>query len=91
MCLLEPCFNNATCVQENNGRRCICLEGFSGKLCDQIFININKTNKNRTGEISSYKVSLVNLYLLMTIQQNNNKNTNKPFYGTNIYFLKNRC
>jgi EGF-like domain len=29
--LMEPCFNNATCVDLINSYRCECIEGFSGR------------------------------------------------------------
>lgn len=37
-CILNPCLNGATCINENGTFICLCPAGFEGKLCD---ININ--------------------------------------------------
>ena len=33
-CGSNPCRNGATCVDEDIGYKCICVEGYSGDTCD---------------------------------------------------------
>ena len=33
-CLSNPCFNGGTCLQDENGIRCICTEDYFGFICE---------------------------------------------------------
>ena len=33
-CASDPCYNNATCVDQVNDVMCICDEGFTGLFCE---------------------------------------------------------
>lgn len=33
-CVPSPCHNGGTCLEEEEGVRCLCLPGYGGDLCD---------------------------------------------------------
>lgn len=33
-CVPSPCHNGGTCLEEEEGVRCLCLPGYGGHLCD---------------------------------------------------------
>ncbi|GCB68782.1 hypothetical protein scyTo_0010452, partial [Scyliorhinus torazame] len=38
-CSNQPCWNAATCIESINSFACICLPGYTGKLCEQVINN----------------------------------------------------
>jgi hypothetical protein len=58
-CVSDPCKNNGTCVNDGNGYKCICDEGFTGQNCEQTLDRCAsgpcKNNATCTNDINGYK------------------------------------
>lgn len=51
-CGSNPCFNNATCLDDINGYTCVCLPGYSGKKAISLLLAELKNS------LSSYKYNI---------------------------------
>ena len=43
-CASNPCFHGATCVDQVNGFRCDCIDGWRGNLCETILSQCSPIN-----------------------------------------------